>query len=80
MGKPVLEKGKTSVNLNEARNDGVWGFSGIRWTLCKQSAPRFGQITTPTPHNSIFTDRMLFLTPVQTNSAKALKANQSTEN
>jgi len=27
-----------------------------------------------------FTDRMLFLTPVQTNSAKALKANQSTEN
>jgi len=36
--------------------------------------------TTPTPHHSIFTDRMLFLTPVQTNSARALKANQSTEN
>ena len=29
------EKGKTSVDSNEARNDGVWGCSGIRWTLCK---------------------------------------------
>ena len=36
---------------------------GITWTICKQSAPRSKQITTPTPHHSIFTGRMLFLTP-----------------
>ena len=35
--------------------------SGIRWTICKQSAPRSRQITTPTPHHSIFTDWLLFL-------------------
>ena len=23
------------MDSNEARNDGVWGCSGIRWTLCK---------------------------------------------
>jgi len=34
------QKGKTSLDLNEARNDGVWGCSGISWTICKQSAPR----------------------------------------
>ena len=39
--------------------------SGISWTICKQSAPRPRQITTPTPHHSIFTDRMLFLVPNQ---------------
>jgi len=33
----------------------------ISWTICKQSAPRFRQITTPTPHHLIFTGRMLFL-------------------
>ena len=37
----------------------------------KQSAPRSRQITTPTPHHSIFTGRMLFLTH---NSVKAWKA------
>jgi len=37
--------------------------SGISWTICKQSAPRFRQITTPTPHHAIFTCRMLFLMP-----------------
>jgi len=47
--------------------------SGISWTICKQSAPCSRQITTPTPHHSIFTGRMLFLMP--TNSVKALKAN-----
>jgi len=54
-----------SLDLNEARDDGVWGCSGISWTVCKQSAPRFRQITTPTSHHSIFTGRMLFLTPDQ---------------
>ena len=41
--------------------------SGISWTTCKQSAPRSRQIITPTPtpHRSIFTGRMLFLTPNQ---------------
>jgi len=39
--------------------------SGISWTICKQSAPRSSQITTPTPHQSIFTGGMLFLLPNQ---------------
>ena len=29
------------------------GCSGISWTVCKQSAPRSRQRTTPTPHHSI---------------------------
>ena len=44
---------------------------GISWTICKHSAPRFRQITTPTPHQSIFTGRVL-LRP--SNSVKGLKA------
>jgi len=34
--------------------------SGISWTICKQSAPRSRQITTPTPHHSetLLTDEM----------------------
>ena len=56
---------QTSLDLNDARDGGVWGSSGISWTICKQSAPRPGQITTPTPYHSIFTGRVLFLTPNQ---------------
>ena len=41
------------------------GCSGISWTIRKQSAPRSRQTTTPTPRHSIFTDRVLFLTPNQ---------------
>jgi len=59
------QKGKTSMDLNEARDDGVLGCSGISWTIRKQSSPRSRQITTPTPHQSIFTGRMLFLAPNQ---------------
>ena len=33
---------------------GFWVGSGISWTICKQSAPRSRQITTPTPRHSIF--------------------------
>jgi len=44
---------------------GFWDGSGISWTICKQSAPHSRQITTPTPHQSMFTGRMLFLTPNQ---------------
>ena len=39
------QKGKTSLDSNEARDDGVLGCSGINWTICKQSAPRSRQIT-----------------------------------
>jgi len=56
------KKGKTSLYLKEARDDGVLGCSGISWTICKQSAPRSRQITTPIPCQSIFTGWMLFLT------------------
>jgi len=35
--------------------------SGISWTIRKQSAPCSRQITITTPHQSIFTDWMLFL-------------------
>jgi len=37
--KPVCHKGKTSLNLNEAKDDGVLGCNGISWTICKRSAP-----------------------------------------
>ena len=39
--------------------------SGNSWTICKQSAPRSRQKTTPTPHHSVSTGRMLSLTPNQ---------------
>jgi len=42
-----------------------WDGSGISWTICKQSAPCSRQITTSTPHHSIFTDSILFQTPNQ---------------
>ena len=66
------QKGKTNLDLNEARDNGVLRCSGISWTTCKQSAPRCRQITTPTSHHSIyiFTGQMLFKTP---NRVKALK-------
>ena len=31
-----------------------WDGSGFSWTICKQSAPHSRQITSPTPHHSIF--------------------------
>jgi len=39
-------KGKTSLDLNEARDDGVLGYSGNQLDLYKQSAPLCRQITT----------------------------------
>jgi len=39
--------------------------SGISWAICKQSAPRSRQITTPAPHHSVFTGQMPFLPPNQ---------------
>ena len=58
-------RGKTSLDLNGTRDYGVWGCSGISWTICKQCAPRSKQITTPTPHHLIFYRPMLFLTTNQ---------------
>jgi len=49
------QNGKTSLDLDEARDDGVLGCSGTIWTICKQFAPRCRQ-----PHRSIFTGQMLF--------------------
>jgi len=60
------QKGKVSLlDLNEARDDVVLGCSVISWTICKQSAPRSREITTPAPYYSIFTGQMLFLMPNQ---------------
>ena len=56
------QKGKTSLDLNETREDGVLGCS---WTICKQPAPGSRQISMPTHHHSIFAGRMLFLMPSQ---------------
>jgi len=44
------QNGKTSLDLNEARDAGVWDGSGISWTIYKQPAPD----NTPTPHHSHF--------------------------
>jgi len=53
------QKGKTNLDFTEAR-DSKW-----QWhQLCK-SAPHSRQITTPAPHHSVFTGRMLFLQPNQ---------------
>ena len=37
---------------------GFWDGSSISWIMCKQSAPRSRQTTTPTPQHSIFTGLM----------------------
>ena len=76
----LYQKGKTSLDLYEARGDGVLGCSAISWTICKQSCSR--QITTPTPHHSVFTGRLLFLMPYQqfqsTKKSKITNSNLST--
>ena len=64
------QEGKTSLDLNEARDDGVWGCSDISWTICKQSAPRSSQITTPTTRHRIFAGRVHSCRPA--NGVKAL--------
>ena len=75
----LCQKGKTSLDLNGAKDDGVLGCSGISWTICKRSAPRFRRITTLPPHHSIFTGRMLLLTPnQQCQSSEGNKIQQDT--
>jgi len=53
-----------------------FGMSGISWTIWKQSALHSRQITTPTPHHSIFTGQMLFLTSNQQSQSTEGKPNQ----
>jgi len=65
------------VDLNEARDNGFSGCSGISWTICKQSAPHSRQITTPTPSFFYMPDA---LPEPPTNTAKALKALSSERN
>ena len=64
------QKGKTSLDLHEARDDGVCGRSGISWTICKQGAPHSRQTTTLI--TQFLQARCSFWRP--TNSVKALKA------
>jgi len=55
------QKGKTNPDFTEAR-DSEWQWHQLG---CMQSAPRSRQITTPTPHHSVFTGQMPFLPPNQ---------------
>jgi len=50
------QKGRTSLNLSDTRDDGVLGWQRhqLGHNLCKRSAPHSRQITTPTPRHSIF--------------------------
>ena len=50
----------------------ILGCSGISWTICKQSASCCRQITTPTPHHSVFLQAGC-TSWCPTNSVKALK-------
>jgi len=58
------QKGKTSLDLNEARDDGVWGCSGMCWTICK-SAPCSWQIPRQHPTIHFATGWIPFLLPNQ---------------
>jgi len=52
----LYQKGITRLDLNEAGDDGVWGWQWHQLDYIQK---------TPTPHLSIFTGLMLFLTPNQ---------------
>jgi len=54
LGKPVAERQNQCGFKWRKRWRGLGNGSGISWTICKQSAPHSRQITTPTPHHSIF--------------------------
>jgi len=62
------QKGKTSLDLNEARDGGVWRWWWHQLDHMQTICTSLRQITTPTvppPHQSIFTGEMLFLMPKQ---------------
>jgi len=50
--KPGKRKNTTTTDLNEARDNGVWGWQWPSGPYAK-SAPRSRQITTPTPPHSM---------------------------
>jgi len=58
------QKSKTSLDLNEARDDGFWDGSGFSWTICKLCTSL--QTDNHTNISSLnFSGRMLFLTTNQ---------------
>jgi len=57
------QKGKTSLDLNEARGMGFLGWQWHQLDHVQTIRTTSRQITPPTPHHSIFTVRMLFPTP-----------------
>jgi len=61
------QTGKTSLDLNEARDDWVLGWQchqlDLMQTIC--TSLHITTRSTPTPHHSVFTGWMLFLTPNQ---------------
>jgi len=66
--------GKTNLDLMEEE---MVNGSGISWAICK-AAPRPRQITMPAPHHSVFLQAG-YPSRRPTNSVRALKAIQSTE-
>ena len=58
--QPGYQKGKNQPGFKWGKRWWLFGCIGISWTICKQSAFHSRQITTPTPHHSIFTGWMLF--------------------
>jgi len=65
------QKGKTSLDLNEAKDDGGFGMQWHQLDHMQTICTLVQTDTTPTTHHSVFTGRMLFLMP---SSVKALKA------
>jgi len=59
------QEGKTSLDLNERRNDGVSGWQWHQLDHMQTVCTSLQTETTPTPYHSMFTGRMLFLTPNQ---------------
>ena len=69
-------KSNASLDINEARDDGVLGWQWHQLdhmqTICK-SLQTDNHTNSPTPHHSIFTGRMHFLTPNQQRQSTAAK-------
>ena len=65
------QPGQTGRPTRRINHSGIYwslrwrGGRGISWTICKSFALHSRQITTSTPHLSVFTGRMLFLQPNQ---------------
>ena len=64
-GRWHVPKGKTILDVNEAKDDGAWGWSDIGQNICKHLSPCFRQATTPTPRHSIYMHWVVLLTPNQ---------------